>query len=188
MSHSGTHLKNCFDLSGLKRAFRYTKLFWSTRFWPPFWFGTIRPGCEYSMMWIINICLYICVVSFFRIVYKHIQVLWLVGGRSPFAESMYFYSINTNTNENGEARQKSLNVMYENYIIYVIFLHYVTFTFFNVYVLETLCLVTQNVWWCYMKSDLNVLKILLLVQFTLCATTFSNITSCDVNVMLRYVM
>ncbi len=27
-----------------------------------------------------------------------------------------------------------------------------------------------------------------MVQYTLCATTFSNITSCDVNVMLRYVM
>ncbi len=30
-----THLKNCLDLSGLKRAFWYTKLFWSTSFWPP---------------------------------------------------------------------------------------------------------------------------------------------------------
>ena len=68
------------------------------------------------------------------------------------------------------------------------FLRYVTFTFFNVYVLETLRLVTQNVWWCYMKCDIYVLKILRMVQSTLCATTFSNITSCDVNVKLRYVM
>jgi len=36
------------------------------------------------------------------------------------------------------------------------FLRYVTFTFFNVYVLETLRLVTQNVWWCYMKCDVYV--------------------------------
>ena len=88
---------------------------------------------------------------------------------------------------------------YENYIIFFFFfafcdvifcnfLHYVTFTFFNVYVLETLRLVTQNVWWCYMKCDVYVLKILRMVQYTLCATMFRNITSCDVNVRLRYVM
>ncbi len=62
------------------------------------------------------------------------------------------------------------------------------FTFFNVYVLETLRLVIQNVWWRYMKCDVYVLKIVRMVQYTLCATTFSNITSCDVNVRLHYVM
>ncbi len=60
--------------------------------------------------------------------------------------------------------------------------------FFNVYVLETLCLVTQNVRGCYMKCDVYILKILHMVQYTLCAATFSNITSCEVNVRLRYVM
>jgi hypothetical protein len=49
-------------------------------------------------------------------------------------------------------------------------------------------LVTKNVWWCYMKCDVYILKILRLVQYTLCTTRFSNITSCDVNVRLRYVM
>jgi hypothetical protein len=89
--------------------------------------------------------------------------------------------------------------LYENYIIFFFFftfcdvilcnfLHYVTFTFFNVYVLETLRLVTQNVWWCYMKCDVYVVEILRMVQYTLCATTYRNITSCDVNVRLRYVM
>jgi hypothetical protein len=68
------------------------------------------------------------------------------------------------------------------------FLRYVTFMFFNVYVLETLRLVTKNVWWCNMKCDVYVLKILRMVQYTLCANTFSNITSCDINVRLRYVM
>ena len=59
------------------------------------------------------------------------------------------------TDEKGEVRQKSLNVLKLHYILlpfYVCdvilcnFLHYVTFTFFKVYILETLCLVTQNVW------------------------------------------
>ena len=27
------------------------------------------------------------------IIYKHIQILWLEGGRSPCAESMHFYSV-----------------------------------------------------------------------------------------------
>ncbi len=72
-------------------------------------------------------------------------------------------------------------------VILCSFLRYVTFTFFNVYVLETLRLVTKNVWWFYMKCDVYVLKILRMVQYTLCATTFSNITLCDVNVKLRYV-
>jgi hypothetical protein len=68
---------------------------------------------------------------------------------------MHFYSVHTSTHEKGEARQKSLNVRKLHYIFppfYVFdvilcnFLRYVTFTFFNVYVLETLRLVTQNVW------------------------------------------
>ncbi len=99
----------------------------------------------------------------------------------------------------GYSMVRKCTKMYENYIIFLFFftffdvilcnfLRYVTFMFFNVYVLETLRLVTKNVWWCYMKCDVYVLKILRRVQYTLCATTFSNITSCDVNVRLRYVM
>ena len=132
---------------------------------------------------------------------NYCKVLWLVGGKFPCAESMHFYSVqctvHTNTHEKGEARQKSLNVRKLHYffplftfcdVILCNLLCYVTFTFFNVYVLETLHLGTQNVWWCFMKCDVYVLKILCMVQFTLCATTFSNITSCDVNVRLHYVM
>ncbi len=146
-------------------------------------------------MRIINICL--TFVLYFRILYKHIQVFWLVGGRSHCAKSMHFYSVHTNTHEKGKARQKSLNVRKLRYIFFLFtfgdviscyFLRYVMFTFFNVYVLKTLRLVTQNVWWCCMKCDVYVLKILRMVQYTLCATTLSNITSSDVNVMLLYVM
>ena len=77
------------------------------------------------------------------------------GAEDPCAESMHFYSVHTNTHEKGEARQKSLNVRKLHYffplftfcdVILCNLLCYVTFTFFNVYVLENLRLVTQNVW------------------------------------------
>ena len=77
------------------------------------------------------------------------------GAEDPCAESMHFYSVHTNTHEKGEARQKSLNVRKLHYffplftfcdVILCNLLCYVTFTFFNVYVLENLRLVTKNVW------------------------------------------
>ncbi len=50
------------------------------------------------------------------IIYKHIQILWLEGGRSPCAESVHFYSVHINTHKKGEARQKTLNVRKLHYI------------------------------------------------------------------------
>ncbi len=55
------------------------------------------------------------------------------------------------------------------------------FTFFNVYVLETLHLVTQNVWWCYMKCDVYVLRKNLYAWCSICCVqrrlvTFRHVT------------
>jgi hypothetical protein len=77
------------------------------------------------------------------------------GGKVHCAESMYFYSVHSNTHEKGEASHKSPNVQKLLFFVFLFCtfcdvtfcncLRCVLFTFFDVYVLCTVRFVTLYV-------------------------------------------
>ncbi len=89
----------------------------------PFWFGTIRPGRGYSMMRIINICLYICVVSFVEL-YTNTYIFcdWgVVGALVPSPCTSIVYT-QTHTRRGKLSKNRH---MYENCIIFCFVLRFV---------------------------------------------------------------